>query len=241
MPTAGRSRPGNQRNTGGMAHQAHAELRLVVAQASCLARSGTARCWRQLRTMGPKRGCASIQASARALLREKQKAASSTKGVVGERVGGRAHNARREGHRAGRAPQHALPLPVSRLAGLGGRWRTEASGDGSGAGLVGRHRLSVITRIGRAFLDGLGAMGEAGVNQALPIIHQELGQTVAAAAACDWHGGPRHPAAGHGTDLSGPPFRPAMHRALRARHARLARWRAPRCSPAGSASGRPGH
>ena len=54
-----------------------------------------------------------------------------------------------------------------------------ASGDGSGAGLVGRYRLSVITCIGRAFLDGLGAMGEAGVNQALPIIHQELGQTMA--------------------------------------------------------------
>jgi hypothetical protein len=93
-----------------MAHQAQTELKVIITQATCLARKGTARCWRQLRTMGPKRGCASIQASARALLREKQKAASSTKGVVGKTRQEDADDARGQRQRAGRAPQHPLPV-----------------------------------------------------------------------------------------------------------------------------------
>ena len=48
---------------GGMNHQAIPELIVMVPQATCLARSGTA-CWqRQSRTIGPKRGCASSQRS----------------------------------------------------------------------------------------------------------------------------------------------------------------------------------
>jgi hypothetical protein len=73
MPTARQIRPGSQRSSGGMAHQAQTELTVIITQATCLARSGMARRWRQSRTMGPKRGCASIQASARAAAREAER------------------------------------------------------------------------------------------------------------------------------------------------------------------------
>ena len=59
------------------------------------------------------------------------------------------------------------------------------------------------TYIGRAFLYGLGAMGEAGVTKALEIIHKELDLTMAFCGHTDIaHGRPRHPAAGHLPDLS---------------------------------------
>ena len=53
------------------------------------------------------------------------------------------------------------------------------------------------TYIGRAFVYGLGAMGEAGVTKALEIIHKELDLTMAFCGRTDIRdGGQEHPAAG---------------------------------------------
>ena len=71
---------------GGVAsHRAASELPAIIAVASCLARRGTARLLRQSRTMGPNTRWASSQSSRRLLPREKQNAARSTNGTVGNR------------------------------------------------------------------------------------------------------------------------------------------------------------
>ena len=54
--TSAQQAPGTQPMLAGMNHQAMAELIVMVAQAICLARSGTARWLRQSRTIGPKWG-----------------------------------------------------------------------------------------------------------------------------------------------------------------------------------------
>jgi hypothetical protein len=77
------SAPGNQRSAPGSSHHEITELSAIMAVASCLARKGRARSVRQSCTIGPKRGCVSSHISQRTLPREKQKAASKTKGVVG--------------------------------------------------------------------------------------------------------------------------------------------------------------
>lgn len=74
---------GAQRHIDGITQNAHALLSDIMAIASCLARSGTARVARQSRTMGPKRGWLTNQASHRSLPLLKQNAANNTKGVVG--------------------------------------------------------------------------------------------------------------------------------------------------------------
>lgn len=80
---AAQTTAGSQPILGGNVNQAQVEPIAIIVQASCLTRSGIARRARQPRTIGPKRGCASSQRSQRSLPRAKQKAASSTKGVVG--------------------------------------------------------------------------------------------------------------------------------------------------------------
>ena len=52
------------------------------------------------------------------------------------------------------------------------------SGIRSGRDCYGQSRWSQGTLIGRAFLYGLGANGQAGVTQALEIIHKELDLTM---------------------------------------------------------------
>ncbi len=61
--TSAQQAPGIQPMLEGMNHQAMNELSVMVPQASCLARSGTARWLRQSRTIGPKRGCMSSHCS----------------------------------------------------------------------------------------------------------------------------------------------------------------------------------
>ena len=59
------------------------------------------------------------------------------------------------------------------------------------------------TLIGRAFLYGLGAMGEAGVTSALEIIHKELDLTMAFCGRTRHRRrSTEHPAAGHLPGLS---------------------------------------
>ena len=74
---------GSQATDSGITKNASSELAVIVSAAACLARSGTARWWRQFITIGPNRRCSTIQRSQVALPREKQKAASSTNGTVG--------------------------------------------------------------------------------------------------------------------------------------------------------------
>src|SRR5690349_15346460 len=81
--TAAQQTAGTQHQAGGNWKPATTEPTAIITVASCLARSGTARFARQSSIHGPKRGCPSSQRSQRALPREKQKAASSTKGTVG--------------------------------------------------------------------------------------------------------------------------------------------------------------
>ncbi len=81
--TAAQHTAGSQRQGDGISHQDQALPSAIISVANCLARRGTARRARHSATIGPKRGCASIQRSTRVEPREKQKAASSTKGVVG--------------------------------------------------------------------------------------------------------------------------------------------------------------
>lgn len=83
MATPTQQTAGIHPTCGGSHHQEATELKAIMAVASCLARRGRARLARQSRTMGPKRGCVSNHCSQRALPREKQKADSRTKGVVG--------------------------------------------------------------------------------------------------------------------------------------------------------------
>ena len=63
IATAPQQAPGTQQTWAGNAHQAIAELMVIMTLAICLARKGMARCVRHSRTMGPKRGCARIQCS----------------------------------------------------------------------------------------------------------------------------------------------------------------------------------
>lgn len=86
----------------GITYQAQAELTAIVAQAHCLARSGTAREARQSRTQGPNLGWVTSQCSQRGLPREKQAAASSTNGTVGS-----------SGRKAPTAPSSRLSQPAA--------------------------------------------------------------------------------------------------------------------------------
>ena len=61
--TSAQQAPGTQPILAGMNHQAIPELSVMVAQATCLARMGTARWLRQSRTIGPKRGWLSSHCS----------------------------------------------------------------------------------------------------------------------------------------------------------------------------------
>jgi hypothetical protein len=81
--TAVHTSAGSHATRAGSEKAAHAEPIAIITVANCLARSGTARRSRQSCTIGPKRGCCSIQRSQRALPREKQNAASRMNGVVG--------------------------------------------------------------------------------------------------------------------------------------------------------------
>ncbi len=74
---------GSQARCKGSLNAAVMEPKAIITLANCLARSGTARVARQSRTIGPNTRCSSNQRSQRVLPREKQNAASSTKGVVG--------------------------------------------------------------------------------------------------------------------------------------------------------------
>ena len=75
--------PGSQRHGCGISSHDPAELIVIITVANCLTRNGIDRCRRQARIDGPRRGCSISHRSQRRLPREKQKAASSTKGVVG--------------------------------------------------------------------------------------------------------------------------------------------------------------
>jgi hypothetical protein len=96
-------------------------------------------------------------------------------------------------------PRRSRPCPPSRKT-----WarRIEVWMDGgirSGQDVLKAWALGARgTLIGRAFLYGLGAMGEEGVTKALQIIHKELDLTMAFCGHTKIeHGRPRHPAAGH--------------------------------------------
>lgn len=74
---------GSQASDRGSLNAAVIEPKAIITLANCLARSGTARVARQSRTIGPNTRCSSNHRSQRVLPREKQNAASNTKGVVG--------------------------------------------------------------------------------------------------------------------------------------------------------------
>ena len=80
--TAAQHSAGSHFNVGSVT-AAQMEPVAIMAKANWRARRGMARCSRQSSTMGPNRGWVRSQRSQRLLPREKQAAASSTKGVVG--------------------------------------------------------------------------------------------------------------------------------------------------------------
>lgn len=136
---------GTQATLPGSTHAAQAQPKDIIVQASCLARRGIARRARHCRIIGPNFGCSSSQRSQRELLRAKQKAASSTNGVVGNK-----------GRKMPTAPVTKLASPAPSQSRRRHKGRVLAS-----ASCTANTRASTDAAEAPAFGAGGGAAGES--------------------------------------------------------------------------------